>query len=264
MSLYEYAASSIVGTPLRRPVEAVRGLYRLAASIRHRDLREVMLEERRLRQLLKRAVTPEMNCIDVGCHLGSFLAEVKRLAPRGHHLAVEPLPYKAEWLKRKFPSVDVYQLALGEEEAIVDFFYQPRHSGFSGLRRHGGGEATTLQVKCCRLDDIIPPGRPIGLLKIDVEGGEYGVLRGARRVLAESRPLIVFECTQSGLSAFDNSASQVFSLLAREHMYHIFLFKDWLAGAPPLELADFESAMVYPFKAFNFVAVPIPVVSYVD
>ena len=142
-------------------------------------MREIFLESKRSHMVLHRAITPEMNCIDVGCHLGSVLDEIVKLAPRGRHIAIEPLAYKAAWLKRKFPAVEVHQLAIGEGDAIVDFFYQPRRSGFSGLRKHGVGDQTMLSVQCRSLDDIVPLDRPIGFIKIDVEGGEYSVFRGA-------------------------------------------------------------------------------------
>ncbi|MFI5457592.1 MAG: FkbM family methyltransferase [Isosphaerales bacterium] len=59
------------------------------------------------------------------------------------------------------------------------------------------------------------PERRIGFLKIDVEGAEFHVLRGARRVLGESQPIVLFECAREGLTNFGLTASQFFSLLTR-------------------------------------------------
>jgi FkbM family methyltransferase len=257
VSLREYIASSIIGTPLRKPAEALRSLIGLRQRRKNHELGEIFLERERSRMVLRRTITPEMNCVDVGCHLGSVLDEIVRLAPRGRHIAIEPLAYKVAWLRRKFPQVEIHELAVGEEDAIVDFYYQPRSSAFSGLRKYGGGEATSISVRCRRLDDIVPPDRRIGLLKVIVEGGEYGVFRGARRILAESRPIILFECSRSGLDTFGFSASQVFGFLTQEAGYRVFLMKDWLSDGQPLDLARFEDSMVYPFKAFNYLAAPI-------
>jgi FkbM family methyltransferase len=82
--------------------------------------------------------------------------------------------------KTEVPKVEVHQFAIGEEDAVVEFHYQPTSSGFSGLRWHGGGHATAIRVQCRRLDDIVPPKRLISFM-IDVEGGEYSVLRRARQ-----------------------------------------------------------------------------------
>jgi FkbM family methyltransferase len=256
MSFYESIASALIGTPLQRPAEGLRWALGFRRRWKHPELREVFLEGERAKALMTRTITPGMNCIDVGCHLGSVLNEMVRLAPQGRHVAVEPLPYKAAWLRGKFPGVEVHQVALGEAESDVSFHYNPRHSGFSGLKAHGEGQTDTITVRCRRLDDLVAPGTPIGFVKVDVEGGEYGVFRGARRLLGEGQPVLLFECTRSGLSAFGVSASQVYSLLVDELGYRIFLLGDALSDGPPLDLPAFESSMVYPFRAFNYAAFP--------
>jgi FkbM family methyltransferase len=206
---------------------------------------------------MRATITDGMNCIDVGCHLGSLLQRIVRLSPNGRHAAVEPIPYKADWLRKKFPAVDIHQLALGDTRGSVEFFYHRRRSAVSALRMQGmTDEVEKLIVDCKTLDDIVPPHRPIGFIKIDVEGAEYRVFRGARKLIAESRPLILFECTRSGLSSFGCTASQVYLLLARDLQYEVFFINDWLSGGSPLALAGFEASMIFPFKAFNYVAAP--------
>ena len=256
LSLREYISSSLIGTPLQKPAAAIRSLRHLPRRWKHPELRDIFLEDKCAELVLRRAITPEMNCIDIGCHLGSVLDQIVKLAPRGTHTAIEPLPYKAAWLKRKFPAVEIHQVALGEKEGVVDFFYRPSRSGYSGLGKHGSGDATVISVECKLLDDIVPADRRIGFMKVDVEGGEYAVFRGARRILTENRPIMLFECTASGLKTFGYSNTQVFSCLVEESRYHIFTMQDWLSGSGPLNLEQFQSSMVYPFKAFNFVAAP--------
>jgi hypothetical protein len=145
LSLHEYIASSLIGTPLRKPAEAIRSLIHLPKQWKNPELREIFLEGERSRAAMRRAITPEMNCIDVGCHLGSVLDDIVNLGPRGRHIAIEPLPYKAAWLRRKFPEVEVHQLAIGEGDAVVEFYYQPKNSGFSGLRQHAEGHVTVIR-----------------------------------------------------------------------------------------------------------------------
>lgn len=258
MTLYERIASSLIGTPVQGMAEGLRGLAELPKRLKHPEMKEVYLEGGRAKEVIERLVTPGVNCIDIGCHLGSVLERFVRKSPAGRHIAVEPLPYKAGWLRKKFPGVEVHECALGEEETTVEFFHDPKHSGFSGLKSHGDGEKRALQVRCRRLDDVEPADRKIAFIKLDVEGAEYYVFRGARRVLAESRPVVLFECTGSGLEAFDLEARRVFDLLNDELGYRIYLIKDWLAGAGPLDLAAFEAAMKYPFQGFNFIAAPAP------
>jgi FkbM family methyltransferase len=80
-----------------------------------------------------------MNCIDIGAHLGSVLSIIKELSPRGKHIAIEPVPYKYQWLKQKYPDVEVLQVAVSDTVGEVDFYLQSQRSGFSGLRLHNSG-----------------------------------------------------------------------------------------------------------------------------
>ena len=256
MNVYGKVAFSLIGTPLQNAAEGVRWVKDLPSRWNHPELRDLHLESKRMKGLLERTITRDMNCIDIGCHLGSVLNDIIQLAPDGHHIAIEPLADKADRLRRKYPRVDVHQVALGEEDSLVEFFHDTRHSGFSGLRKQGQGESTSHRVACKRLDDLVPADRRIGFIKLDVEGGEYAVLRGARRVLSEGRPIVLFECTRSGLTAFGYGSSQVFGLLNDELGFRIYLLKDWLSGGSPLDSARFDASMDYPFQAFNFVAAP--------
>lgn len=256
MSLYETIAFSLIGTPLQNPAEGLRWVKGLPHRWKHPELRELYLEGKRMKALMERSIDPVTNCIDIGCHLGSVLHDIIDLSPGGRHIAIEPLPYKAERLRRRYPRVDIHQVAVGEDNSTVEFFYNPTNSGFSGLKGHGSGGATSIRVECKRLDDIVPADARIGFIKLDVEGGELAVFRGARRVLSESRPIVLFECTTSGLEAFGYHAAQIFSLLVDEQGYRVYLLKDWLSGGPPLDLAGFEGSMKYPFQAFNYVAAP--------
>jgi FkbM family methyltransferase len=254
--IYEPIASALIGTPLQHTAERLRWISELPRRLKHPELIEIFLENDRARAVMARTITEDMNCIDIGCHLGSVLNEFVRLSPKGSHIAVEPIPYKAAWLRRKYPRVEVHQIALNDEDSIDDFYYVPERSGFSGLRKHGLSEANTIKVQCKRLDDVVTQEMPIGFIKLDVEGCEYWVLKGAERVLSENQVVLLFECTNSGLDAFGFRAEQVYSCLVDDFRYRIFLMKDWLSGGPPLDLSEFNASMIYPFKAFSYIAAP--------
>ncbi len=184
-------------------------------------------------------------------------SQIVKLSPTGRHAAVEPLPYKAGWLRRKYPGVEVFQVAVGDADGMVDFYFNQGQSGFSGLAKPAaGGVNDLIQVACRRLDDLISPDHRIGFIKIDVEGAEIAAFRGARRILSVDRPTILFECAMSCLAGFDKVPADMFKALVEENGYEIYLIKDRLAGGPPLDLARLEASMKYPFQAFNFVAAP--------
>ena len=253
----DYLAHLVIGTPLESPARFVRLLTLLPEQQKHPELKEIYLESARIEELLKKIIGSSWNCIDVGCHLGSVLQTITKLSPQGQHIAIEPIPHKASWLRKKFPNVEVMQIALSDKTGEQEFFLQPYRSAYSGLRVHNNsnGKVECLRVECQRLDDILPQYRHINLIKIDVEGGELAVLRGAPRLLKNFHPPILFECTQSGLTAFGIKPEDVYEFLVKQHSYSIYLIKDWLAGGEALSYEDFFQAMQYPFKAFNFFAI---------
>ncbi|MBV9385174.1 MAG: FkbM family methyltransferase [Chroococcidiopsidaceae cyanobacterium CP_BM_ER_R8_30] len=222
------------------------------------ELTDLFQEPVRIEQMMPRLLYKSSNCIDIGCHLGRMLSTILRLAPQGHHLAFEPLPHKALWLKRKFPEVDIRDLALSDSIGQVTFYHNVDASAFSGLRQHGGKDSKilTLTVKCESLDNILPSNHRIDFIKLDVEGGELAVLRGAAETLRRYRPSILFECTNLGLSRFGFTSAQIFDFLTKKYSYSVFLIKHFVADGEPLDCEQFHSALQYPCQALNFIAVP--------
>jgi FkbM family methyltransferase len=256
MRLYERLASRLVGTPLQKPAEWLRRLKNAPSRIAHPELAEVYVEDARVDEILRRTIGRSTNCIDVGCHLGTYLQSFVTLAPQGRHRAFEPVLHKAEWLRRKFPTVEVLQVALGERAGTAEYFVHRDQTAYSGLAKHetpGVGPAEPTQVECKRLDEIVPEDARIGFLKVDVNGGELGVLRGARRLLLRDRPVVLLGCTQGGLTAYGIGSADVHAFLVDELGWRIYLPKDRLAGGEPLSAERFHAAMQYPFQAYNFI-----------
>jgi FkbM family methyltransferase len=181
------------------------------------------------------------------------------LAPRGRHFAFEPIPKKAAWLRSKFPEVEVRQMCLSEASGVVTFHQNLTHSGYSSLLGGSGKPGDNIkiiEVPCDRLDRVLPPDHRVDFIKMDVEGAELRVFAGAVDTLRRWRPIVLFECTLTGMSNYGFDAEQVWRQITSIDTYSIFLVKDFLAGGQPLTLHAFEVAMRYPFQAFDFVAAP--------
>lgn len=257
--LQEYIKHQLIGTPLEKVALQLRDLTEWPMRLKHPELKEVFLEGNRIETALTRMIQDSTNCIDIGSHLGSMLSFMKQLAPKGQHIAIEPIPYKSKWLQQKYPDVKIFQMALSNTTGVVDFFLKPSLSGFSGLHLNNAlvseEGVQVLQVDCKRLDDIVPADLHIGFMKIDVEGGELNVLRGGEGILQRCRPNILFECAQAGLDAYDFSSKDIYDFFTG-HSYGIYLAKDWLESGDALSYEQFCQAMHYPFQAFNFFAIP--------
>jgi len=258
MRFQEYIAHCLIGTPMEKLALKLRDTTKIWHQYKHPELKAIYLESGRAEKAMQRIIQPAMNCIDIGCHLGSVLSLMRRLAPQGQHIAIEPIPYKADWLRRKFPQVTIHQVALSDTEGTADFYLQRQQSGFSGLRMRGAAESDAvelLKVQCAKLDKLVAADTPIGFIKIDVEGAELAALRGGEALLNRHHPVVLFECAKRALEANEVAAYEVYEFF-QSHAYDIFLIQDWLEGTPPLAYEPFSQAMEYPFQAFNFLAVP--------
>jgi FkbM family methyltransferase len=144
------------------------------------------------------------NSIDVGAHYGSILKSLVKFSPAGSHWAFEPIPHLAKQLRKRFPGVTVEQLALADYTGRTEFHFLPGSPAYSSLLTRPeietGQLVRELSVDVRRLDDCIPENVPIAFIKIDVEGAEAGVLRGATEILKRDQPVVVFECASARLA----------------------------------------------------------------
>lgn len=258
MSLTLHLKHLLVRTPLERPAKLLQATLQIPSQMRHPELRELHAGSRRIEKALARTIRSDWNCVDVGCHIGSALSLMLRLAPRGHHCAFEPIPKKAQWLRRKFPEVSVHEVALSNESGTAVFHENLTRSGFSGLSSQARPEDRTIEhiVRKDRLDAVIPGTHRVDYLKLDVEGGELLVLQGAIETVRRQRPLLLFECSPKGPQRFGFEPCDVYEFVTGELGYAIYTPRAFIEGGDATRREGFLEALVYPFTAFNFFATP--------
>ena len=231
---------AIAGTPLEpflRRVHDYAGTRPIVAHLQARLGDNSRLYDLQTLQVMRKVLKADSNCIDVGCHRGAILKEMLALAPEGHHYGFEPLPDLLEGLKVRFaaePRVHLRAEALSDVQGSATFQHVVDQPGYSGLRkrRYATPDARTveIEVQTARLDELIPGDRDIRFIKIDVEGAELQVLRGAAGLIGRCRPIIVFEHGLGAADYYGTEPEQVHDLLAGELGLSIGLMGDWLAG----------------------------------
>ena len=183
--------------------------------------------------------------IDIGCNRGSILREIVRLAPDGNHFAFEPIPRLYRLLCKRFPTVDCRRIALSDVKGTVTFNHFTQMDGFSGMvRRDVGanlGRVEEIAVETERLDAIVPEGTTVTLIKIDVEGAEYRVLRGAESLLRRCRPTVIFECGKGGLDIYGHKPEQVYDLLT-DCGLSVSRLAEWSQSREPISRQAFVEA----------------------
>jgi FkbM family methyltransferase len=185
--------------------------------------------EARLQQLYERFLRPGDTCVDVGAHTGRHTVPMARcVAPQGRVFAFEPIPAIADQLAENVKAlgpesnVTLYRYALCDEEGESDFVLAVDNPAYSGLRERTYDTPTklaTLHVLTRRLDDILANLDALRYVKIDVEGGEWGVLRGAAGLIGRFRPRITFEFGLSSYAKYDVDPAEVFAFFtARDYI----------------------------------------------
>lgn len=131
-------------------------------------------------------VTDWRLAVDVGAHVGLWS---RLLVERFQRVvAFEPVAEMRSLLERNVPSdrLEIAPYALGDREGMVDLQYEPTRSMESYVVERAGGK-----VPLKRLDDFALPA--LGYLKIDTEGYELQVLRGAEQTLRRHMPIVIIE-----------------------------------------------------------------------
>ncbi len=161
--------------------------------------------------LLSRYVAPESLVVDVGAALGLWTIPLGVRARSIGSLvwAVEPHPNNHGWLERNIAAndladvVEVHPCALGNQGGTV-MMQTPEQgkgaaAGNSAIVPASSFAPSSVDVTIRRLDEI-PRPKPVSLIKLDVEGFELEVLRGAERLLETERPVVFGEFSRSWLA----------------------------------------------------------------
>ncbi|HEX5147111.1 MAG TPA: FkbM family methyltransferase [Conexibacter sp.] len=253
-ALRRSAKSAVVRSGHEDQARALLGRVREARSSFDPAQRRVLRDEHAMRVVLATALRRDGNAIDVGANQGDTLEMILAVAPDGRHIAYEPIPHLAAQLTGRYPQVDVRNAACSDEAGSAEFTHVLNAPAMSGLRQREdlpahAGEVERFSVQLDKLDDALPDGYVPSLVKIDVEGAELLVLRGAVETLARHRPYVIFEHGIGGADLYGSKPGEVFDLLT-EAKLRIFD----LEGDGPYSRDAFEAVFAEPI--WNFLAAP--------
>lgn len=213
------------------------------------------------REVVRKYCTEKSNCIDVGCHKGEILDLLLHYAPNGNHWGFEPIPVLHSQLITKYknhPNCTISNIALSDREGTSSFNYVVSNPAYSGLkkRQYDRPHETEqlIEVKTDTLDHVLPASYKTDLIKIDVEGGEMLVLKGAVETLKTHHPLLIFEHGLGASDFYGTKPSDLFEFLT-SCGYSISTMKRWLKGEPSFTLQQFEDQY---FGKINYYFIAYP------
>jgi FkbM family methyltransferase len=183
-----------------RPAVKARFLYR-ALKARYRGERQEIAA-------VLRGLAPGDVAVDAGAHKGAYAYWMRRaVSERGRVFAFEPQPRLAAYLAAVgaslgWENVSVRECALSDTTGL-GALRVPRGGSSQGAALFDGvaGEnEETVPVRLATLDAEVAGAGRVAFLKVDVEGHELAVFRGAARILAEDAPIVLFECERRHLT----------------------------------------------------------------
>jgi FkbM family methyltransferase len=205
-----------------------------------------------------RFLKPGMTALDLGAHHGLYtLLASKRVGSNGKVIAFEPSPRERMALRLHVMlnlcwNVSIQTLALGNENTDATLFVvEGRQTGCNSLRPpEVFGGTSPVRVHVTRLDNWLDDENidRVDFVKLDVEGAELDVLKGAERLLARSpRPVILAEVQDVRTRPWGYEAKDIIQHLSHKGYKWLSLKENGSIEALDLSADKFEG---------NFVAVP--------
>jgi FkbM family methyltransferase len=155
---------------------------------------EIQLEEILTKLLTKNAVF-----LDGGANWGRHsIPSSKKVGPNGLVISIEPVPKLAgHLLQFGFPNVLVVEAGLSDRQEMLDFFFAEDLDGYSSLRSRpefDGESIDKIKINVTTLDTLRKDiGRKFDFLKLDIEGAEFHAFLGAKSMLINDKPIVIFE-----------------------------------------------------------------------
>jgi len=202
--------------------------------------------------LLGRILRTDMTFVDVGANEGEqTLFAAKRLTA-GSVIAFEPNPAVFAMLAENvalngFRNTKLEQLGLSDQPGELTLFTTDSRDadgslnlGLSTLHERRGVSTSVASVPIDTLDRYAARAnlKRLDVLKIDVEGSELAVLRGATRTLTELRPRIIIEVNETTSRAGGYAATEILDLITRRG----YVVHNILPDGRTLKLSDMGAA----------------------
>jgi FkbM family methyltransferase len=256
MRVVEIVKQKVLGTVVGRFLSSTRETYQIVhAAFRSLEGVGTVANDRLATLIVCGLCPPGKIFVDVGAHIGSVITAALRREPSISVIAIEAIPDKVIALKKKFPNIIIHECAVGEREGSASFYIDTKRSGYSSLsseNSQSSHDVKIIEVEIHTLDSIITD-KNVEVIKIDVEGAELGVIRGATRLISECRPSLMFESAPGESLGYTKEAlwrsltDLEYSIVVPNRVAHV---------DPGLTLDGFLESHLYPRRSTNYFGIP--------
>lgn len=187
--------------------------------------------------------------IDIGANIGDTILACD-LTGADQFLAIEPGPLYFTYLERNLgthPNVRRLQFVCGNKDANSNFHITVVH-GTAQIREAGAGETA---IAAARLDTLLQTQADFSgcnFLKIDTDGHDFDVIRGARELIGRARPAVLFECDFFENPTYSADIEEIFQLFAAAGYRHALIYDNagyLLTCLDPARPAAFNFALFH-------------------
>jgi FkbM family methyltransferase len=180
--------------------------------------------ERSTQKLMLRGLPEDAVVIDIGANIGAHTLPLARYLRSGKVIAIEPTVWAIERLRKNLdlnPSfnerVELIHCGLVESNSAqleTEIYSSWRLSGH-GHHVHGGVSHSTSGSDAVTLDTLVERLglTRIDLIKIDVDGHEYSVIRGGEKTFSRFRPPLMMEWSPHQTVEFGHQPSELMQVL---------------------------------------------------
>jgi len=201
--------------------------------------------------ILDRMLSPADTVFEVGSHHGFHLIPIARRVSRV--IAIEPNPHNVAILKKNLTlnslnNVTVVQAAIGDSTGSTALLQDTNEGGVSSS---GMTDLPTIRVDLLPLDQLAERFGLPQFLKIDVEGFEDRVLKGASQIM-KHRPKIAIEVHVDWIARYGSSVEELLGLLRLDD------YEVWILGCPAVRVTHWagEDLRTHPPPKFHLYLLP--------
>lgn len=211
----------------------------------HIDLTKNLAYDRMTNAIMRRTIGKNTHCMDIGCHKGEILRKMLKLSPEGTHYGFEPIPRLYQELVNKYGTkAQIFPYAVSDKNGEAIFHIVENDLAYSGIHKRKYKTKNPIihdiNVTLKSLDEIFPEDTPVGFIKIDVEGGEFDVLKGGEKLIRKNKPFIIFEFGLGASDYYGIDPLEVYQFITERLGLRLATLRTFLKKRAPLKAEDFK------------------------
>lgn len=200
-------------------------------------------------RVIRKLLAQGMTAADIGANVGALtIACARAVGPTGKVYAFEPEPAFASLLNETFDLngiswVELQQIAVSRSNGRATFHVSPigGHSSLYELPPGESSQQVIIEVETRRLDDAMPAGGVVDLVKMDVEGAELDVLDGMPEIIKANPELTIIAEFGYSHVAKQGISPDLWLDRFQSHGFNVFTIDEMTGRCEPATVDDLQS-----------------------